>query len=1431
MARIRWIYFLFSLGVAALLLHLWLRGEARTASSLVQSARERVEKAELEQEAGASTGAVIRDLLGSAHDAALRELDAAIRMAEREGDEEALAEGLELRGTLHLERNMPQLALDDSIALLERFGDDAETLARAADAALRCIRPELALESASRLRALAPEDPRSALYLGRAHLALSKQALRLCSAMLETQLAPFELLEAMELARRAAALPESVHGHGTSREQVRELFLDEAQAEEAIGYVDLAGTHIASGLSCLVENLKETPDGSAVAGIQDILVDAGYLEASAELGLLALRLNVLKNRPPTLVRTCLALEALERHELAGDIITAHRKRKRPLQLHAIRSERLHRWLSLLDRLQLWDLLYDGARFLAQRHGHNERYRILARYYQGISAFELDRDLSEIQTCFAEATPLLPSNPRMTLRAWTTWAKAAARDEDRRAERYDLGHATRVSPSALEGNPRLQRMLGEAWWRRSEIEAADGEPLLAELSATHALTLLPRKRKELWTWLSQVGKEALVDREMTLEGLRADLREGELPNAERNGPFAAAVTVRFLRENGIFDPMRLYTDLLLAEYPGHPDALEGQLDSYETSRTYSGVVETALQLLERGFSPKRARSALAGVPGEDLVGRDLIRWMSADPSSAAGAVLVDMLDHHRIEEALSLSTRPQLGAINAEVLGLFGRRLGERGHWIEAQQVFAHIARDDPALFAHAGTMVRAGLYASILSRDPDLFTGAFEDLEALALEEHLADPAVGSGELLEAFDTLYAAGRHSKASRILERLEANPGRDTGEVLLRRAVLAAVNSKLDDYRRASERADPFFDDARVLLGELLVSSDQADWTEVARSAFDLIRGELGRDPARRTYLRILAGEFETARGDLEEWQPAPDDPMGLLARLLIEELAPRRRSDGEARLEFPGSESLRSLLIDTDPRFLASCGLGAITPPWCLWSIERLRKLASGRAPNEEPWSAVLRSRALLSLGDPVLAERTLSPWTGTERSLPAALFLAEEGLADQGASGAETLELQLRRLEAGGGAELDGARRELLRSMQLVRQGSPDEALGSLADARRKHPEAHELTIREARLLAELERRSEAIGSYDELFTHQPELSTRLVPEYIELLDATLAAGEIPEEVWWAELEALEAELPEEPAVVLALAGREARELGKGSRSSTGPVRALERLKRFRKRTDELPIDGFRRGIAVPWVELHGRLDPEGALELSHDELRADPLAPHLWVARAKALELAGRPQEALDTLTIALAFTGTLEPQKMRTLLRFEFTTSFAKLRRDILKLEVLFGELQDPELRFHRGLARLAAGKGPRDASYEAETRDAIELWARRDEFGWSAERYAPRLAIALSRSGRGGKALSVLEEVSRTTANPLKAEMFGSMHSLMSVQVAEQRKLLQAELERRREKAGKKGPESPDGSSSEPPESDGNEAPSDASAPSED
>ena len=1388
MARIRWTYFLFSLTVGGLMLFLWARGEARTAASFVASAKARVEEADAQVAALPSPDFNARmRIIGPAQDAALREYGAALRIAESEGDLGVLSAALVERADLFMRRNMPQLALGDTLEHIELFGDSPELLGRLAAAALSCGRPELALDAASRLRKAIPDDPDSHLYMGRAHLSLSQQALDTCEDQLEGQLAPADVEIAMQLARRAAALPPTVRGHGTSRERVREIFNDPDDANAAIDAIDLAGEHTSEGLRALVKTLRQKPDGSAIAGIQDILLDGGYVESAAELGVVALRLNRLDDRVPTLVRTCLALEQLERFELAENMIASHLRHRRPIPLSSINSDLLLRWCLLNDRLKKWELVYSAARTLEGRHQRGSRHYILARLYRGIAAYQRGAPALEVSSCIGEIASILPGDPIRLLRAWVTWAKAAASEEDTKLERYNLGHATRVRAEDLGPDLALRRQLGEAWLRRSEIEDADGDPILAEVSATHALTLLPGKRKEIWSWLTEVGAKALVLRETTLEKLRAELRQGITPHGQRIGPFGLAVTVRHLRDNGHFVPLRSYAEILLADYPGHPDALEGLLGLHESTHAYTGVVDTSLKLIENGFRPRQVRTALSHVPAEYLDGRDLIRWMRADPTSAAGAVLRSLLEENRIEEAMSLASRPQLSAIEGEVLALLGARLGEAGYWTEANTVFSNIESGDPALFAFGGSMLRAGMYASILERNEKLFGEAFQRFEEISLDEHREDSERGVGDLLKAFDSLYAADRKTRALRILERLEENPGTETGEVLLRRAVFAAIRQELELFRSTAERADPFFDDARVELGELLVASDARDWTEVARYSFGLLRGEFGKNPARRTFLRILAGEFEQAREDLEVWQPAPDDPMGLLARLLVEQLAPTPRPGDREELAFPHVESLRALLDHTDARFLAACGLSALTPPWSLWALDRLRLSDSSGAEASGPWSATLGAQCLLSLGDPVLAQRKLAAWSKIDLGFPPAFYLGESVRLALGDNEEDLLDIRSRRVGAGGGAELPKLLRARVDARRLARQGAAAEAIENLEAACRQNPEAHELFIERARLLAHNNKRSKAIELYDRMFARAAFQAGALVPEYIALLDASLAAGEIPEEVWWAELEALESQLPEEPAVVLALANREASELRAATHggNSTGPVRALERLLRFRKRTNKFPIDDLRYGAFVPWIELHGTLDPAGALELADDELRANPLSPHLWVAYAKALEADGRPLEALEVLKVALSFTGTLEPQKMRVLLRFEFTTNFAKLLLDIQRLEHYFGELEDPELRFHYGLARIASSRKPIDPNAESQTMDAIDLWDQRAEFGWSAERYAPRLAIALTRSGLGGKALAVMNEVSKSTVDPLKAKMFHALNSVLRFQNLEKMK----------------------------------------------
>ena len=1407
MARIRWFYFLFSLAIGGLLLTLWIRGETRGPASFLNSAVERLEAAETR-----IAGTQIRRHsermaeLASAHDAALREFDAAIRMARLEGEDEILQEALDRRAQLFLSRNQSQLALADSLSLLEEFGDGVETLTRVAEAALKSDQPERALDAATRLGKLDPENLEVNLLLGEANLALALRSLDESELLLAEELAPVDVQEVMRTARRAAALPPSVRGYGTYREEIRTRFRDPVAARAAIDLIDLAGEHTALALHALVRALGQRLDGIAIAGIQDILMDAGATETAAELGVAAMKLNQLPHRIHALVRTCLALEDLERFELAQSILQAQIRRKQSVATQTMGpSELLEDWCALLDRLELWDLLHTAASHLQQVRPGGTRSYALATFYLNIAAFRRAGASRSVLDSLSQITNILPDDPAIQLRAWNCYAECAHQEGDSRLERHALSKATRVRAKDLAEDADLRPMLGRAWLRRSHLEDDVGETTMAEASATHALTLLPKMRQKIFAWLSDIGKRMLVKRGSSLQALRFNLREEPLPEVKRWGPFAEAVAVRQLAQGGHFGALRSYADSLLLDYPGHPDALEGLLSLYESTDTYVGVVELALELLERGFNPKRARIALSRVPAEYLSGRNLTRWMRVDPTAAAGAVLGSMLANDRTEEALSLSNRPQLAAVDAEILARLGQRAGELGFWKESAAILGKVPAGDPVLQRFAGSLLRAGMYASILTNDEALLSDAFQRFEESFTSGESLGTEGGVPDLIRAFDSLYGADRREHAMAVLDRIEKSPDTDAGEVLLRRAVCAAIAGQEDVYRLASERADPFFDDARVLLGELLVASDARDWMEVARFAFGLLRGDFGQDPARKTYLLILAGEFESARHQLQAWGPVPDDPMGMLARALVHRLSPARTDDSEEEISFPQAQGLLTLLTANDARFLAACGLSAMTPPWSLWGLDRLRLTVREQEGQAEAWYAVLKARCLLSLGDPVLAQRMLHPWRKSERAFPAAIYLTEVIRQGLGASDEELIDLRARRLAAGGATELGELQLSRIEARQLDRVGKGAKAIEVLEEASQRHPEAHELFVDRARLLRSYSRNTEAIELYDRLFTRFPTEVKPLVPEYVLLLEESFANEEIPEAVWWAELEALEAQLPDEPVVALALAAREAGTLhhdGSTSRESTGPVRALERLQRFRKRTDETPIDGLRRGAILPWIKLHGKLDPAEALELAEDELRADPLAPHLWVALAMALDLAGERREALQILKVALSFSGSLEPRKMRTLLRFELSSDFAKLLTGIENIERFFGELQDPELRFHRGLARLAT---PRASARNmeaaiAETKDAIELWDRREEFGWSAERYAPRLAIALSRSGRGAKALVVLKEISESTKNPLKAQMFTALRSILKFQQQEEAERIKAATEQTsEEKAG--------------------------------
>jgi hypothetical protein len=300
--------------------------------------------------------------------------------------------------------------------------------------------------------------------------------------------------------------------------------------------------------------------------------------------------------------------------------------------------------------------------------------------------------------------------------------------------------------------------------------------------------------------------------------------------------------------------------------------------------------------------------------------------------------------------------------------------------------------------------------------------------------------------------------------------------------------------------------------------------------------------------------------------------------------------------------------------------------------------------------------------------------------------------------------------------------------------------------------------------------LAQLEntdgRRARAIELASHALSLQPGAAgAGAVPGFLELLRVARDAGEISEERWWAEVEALEAERPEDPAPVRELAARafeRAEDDGTGTSDD-----AFERLARFRVRTLDRPLETLRVGEGERWVELLARSSPGRVVSFAEEELRLDPSDPGLWRASAVALLAAGQARSALERLQALHEVAP--EPETARLLaltgLRVEDDPeAFAK--------RVTAMKHFDPSVADDAVLSFYTAMFAPDAGDELAGLERARKLWNERAGSALAEPEHGRALALQLYDAGQREPALRVLDDTRSLAQSALERDVLGAL-----------------------------------------------------------
>lgn len=1337
----------------------------------------------------------------------LRALDEALRQARAPEQADLRAELLDLRSALYEEEGLLELALADCRARLDEWGASTDTLARAGELCLELSEPGLALEYAEHLASLDPA--RGQGQIGRARVALADLPLAALERQARATLLPSLASQATTLAQRAAVFAADEQASSVTLEELLELFPRADERRRAGEWVHEAAEHLGAARRAFVASLAPETNSDAVSGLQDLLLRGGAEREAADLGTVALSNPALAQPMPVLARTASALVALGRDGAArGLILDLERRDKEALVPEdlpslALRDE-LEEWCRLLETLELWKELREAAEVFCERaEDHDSAEKAELAHWLAAMA-ELRRNNLPGAQHHLDAIGTTPLGGReRAVSVWLTRAELARRKGERSQERYALLAVTRSAP--LDPPLELRPDVGRAWERLSELQKDEGNPDAAEVSLTHALRLAGKRAAEVEALWHEMGRKAL---------------------ATRGASSPYLLYTRAKNQDGVGEAALALTDAraLLENYPGLGPALEVVSSAAEKQRDYPLMIGASLELMERGWSSAAVSARLRSVPREYFLPQDRVRWLLLDPRGSLGDVVRVLLAKGQKESAARAARTGSSPSQPPELLPLLARILLESGEATIANELLDSLPADGALFRSCTGLVLTAALQRpqpkqaqqrQAQQRQEETGPGAAEPAQpktkaskaapvdlAAVVEKVLASGRAEDPELPQALDGLLVSGRASEVESLLAWLAPQSPPFLGETLLRQSVARTVARNSAAVDEDLERAAALLDDGRPEFGRLVVAFELGDEEAFAREARAVLATPLARAPGRSAALALLAGDPETAARSLAGLVADGREPLQELVQACLASRATDSAESGIARLP-------AALLAVVPEKQLLLLALAAEIAPWNVWVLARLDALDAPEATEapeaDESPDAPARSKRFATLG------RT-DPWLRAFRAqsmLTLGWFSKTLGAARaEGEPNARLAWLRVRAERALAlapedvrAAEIDwlvasgssaATRPELapLEAARAVRDGKPEEAQHLLQSALEQRPGDPELLL----ALGELEntsgRRTRAIELLGlALAKLAPGEGDAQVPLLLEVLRAARDEGEISEERWWAEVEALEAERPADPAPARELAARALERTEPGT--ATGRTQALERLGRLRARTLDRPLETLRIGEGERWIELLAEYTPERAVAFAEEELRRAPSDPALWRASATALLAARRPSTALERLTALQKVAPETETARLVALTSFQIENDAENFLERLETMKRSDSRVKDDAvLAFYERLlgtqaSKKADKKDKKDSTQEGagedetETRDiegALELWRARAGNGLATSEHGRALALELFYEGRRAGALKTLDETAELARSALEKDMLSALAQLM-------------------------------------------------------
>ena len=1345
MSKVRWFYFLFAAGFLALAARTWLRGKALTPESCLASANERIESETPDYEG------------------ALRELACGLELAREGGRPDLERELLQARVRLFGKRrdadDFDLTLLDCQSILALPLPPEPELYLLAGRTALIERRPDLALEWSQDLARLDPENTEGDRLAGLAHMALARSVLQEVDQLLQDALAESAAHRLSSAVRRASAL---VEGSPLRRAALEEVFAgikssqDERRVREA---VDEAHAHYLAAAQAFTRRLQSAPDGKAVAGLQEIFLEAGATNRATALGNWALTLRDLDYRPVVLARTAIALETLGRRTSAKQLIdevhsvvSQHR-----LDPGVISTSELIDWCALLYRLELWTQLETAANKLGQRRQRKE-LRSLYRFYRGRALLGMGRHQSAEGPLRAFPKPIPELFVGVNLEAWMASAEVARKLKKRLEERFCVAQATRSIPAEIQ-DTRLYERAGEAWLRLSDFQSSENDPLSAEESLTEALRLLPRRRAEVQERWEARGREAMVAR-----GRRPTLSQrSKAPRLSAMGPYEKWLYAEEYLERGNARRAQALAQDLLTRHPGLPVALEVLALAAHRRGEIELAIDAQLELAEHGFVRARNLRLLRGIEVEQFTGEQLIRWMLVDPRNAGLVMVARELERSgRTQLAVQTFSLQRGEGLAPEDVAYVAQLFGRTGKWETCLEWLLELPSRSPVFAANLGLALRAALEVSKEREEEDPLRQLLQRCRNVSLE-HL-DPNLHIG-----IDALLAGGATPIARAVLTTLDERLTRAVPALLLRRAVADTIAHHKQSASEALERAEAFFEDGSASIGWLLRAVDDQDTDALAAAARELLRTPFGADPYHEAILRALLGDVFVASDSLARLDETGTDARLVFASRIVDTMLPPGPTDISYLEDGPSAVHGGDPWEGLDAQSALAMLVALESRPWSSWALSRLQHFPKNL--KTRTWVTLMEAVALVQLEEYERADALLSELTGPEGGVPMA-YVMRERIAVQQSGGRLTPKLAtVRSQRVNEVGKLDTPEEELTVtfSRALTSEGFLERALAVVERALGRFPDDVLLRLEHARLVNREGQRARALEEYQALYAEplEHELAREVAPEMIALLHAARTEGEISDSFFWAELEALGAQLTDEPLV--------ARELAVCTLEMLDPQTvqsAFDHLTRFRSRTGGIPVDSLRPGEGLEWTSLFRRHNPELAVDFARSELAANPASPELWRAWCEALVSAGRYAEARKAYEAILTIVP--EPALIQSYANFltEQDETTELLKRTLAGLERVEGAaFRDPEVRFQYALTLIASKQKHRGFVI------MDEVWSERVPHRVETGALSRRYAQALVRASKFERAQEVLAEAALEALDPFEESFLRSSAAVLA------------------------------------------------------